>query len=274
MQRRSAGVRRQTTPSPATTSAAAIIHHDVPVEPDMPVVLVSGARHGDDTGTTSSTSGNDANFRQLEELVASMRGRLAAAQLRADRDTVREEELRAAYALFVQIGGQCRALCHALVAADGPGGKTPPSTASSTGIDGVGIGLKGHGHVRRMTSAGGGGISKLEAGEGGGDEEVRPAPRTQTPRKQPLNSAWVAAVRDWRACLDELAAAHRLALTNTYKRHEQFATPEILDALFANRKSRAQVVSGWMKNFGAYKRMQGQSGVVSKLLSLGRKGIS
>lgn len=230
----------------------------------MPVVLVSGARHGDDTGTTSSTSGNDANFRQLEELVASMRGRLAAAQLRADRDTVREEELRAAYALFVQIGGQCRALCHALVAADGPGGKTPPSTASSTGIDGVGIGLKGHGHVRRMTSAGGGGISKLEAGEGGGDEEVRPAPRTQTPRKQPLNSAWVAAVRDWRACLDELAAAHRLALTNTYKRHEQFATPEILDALFANRKSRAQVVSGWMKNFGAYKRMQGQSGVWSK----------
>ncbi|OIW30838.1 hypothetical protein CONLIGDRAFT_553295, partial [Coniochaeta ligniaria NRRL 30616] len=75
---------------------------------------------------------------------------------------------------------------------------------------------------------------------------------------------WVAAVREWRACLDELAAAHKLCLTNTYKRHEQFATPEILDALFADRKSRAQVVSGWMKNFGAYKRMQGESGVWSK----------
>ena len=81
--------------------------------------------------------------------------------------------------------------------------------------------------------------------------------------KKPNNPAWIGAVREWRACLEELAAAYKLCLTNTYKRHEQFATPEILDALFADRKSRAQVVSGWMKNFGAYKRMQGQSGVVS-----------
>lgn len=255
MQRRSSAVRRQTTPSPATTSSI----FDVP-QPDILVVLVSGA-HNDDPSTT--TSGNDANFRQLEELVASMRGRLTAVQIRADRDTVREEELKAAYALFVQIGGQCRALCHALVA-DGHH-KRPASTASSTGIDGAGIGLKGH--VRRMTSAGGGNF-KLEVGQG--DEELdgsgNVTPRAQAPLKsvnKSVNSAWVGAVREWRACLDELAAAHKLCLTNTYKRHEQFATPEILDALFADRKSRAQVVSGWMKNFGAYKRMQGQSGVVS-----------
>jgi hypothetical protein len=112
-----------------------------------------------------------------------------------------------------------------------------------------------------MTSAGSGN-PQLAGGEGHEENPGSGSTTSRTPGK-PIDSAWVAAVREWRACLDELAAAHKLCLTNTYKRHEQFATPEILDALFADRKSRAQVVNGWMKNFGAYKRMQGQSGVVS-----------
>lgn len=267
--------RHQVTPSPVTKSSSIF---DAPgpepeTKPDIPVVLISG-RHDDDASSSSSsspTSGNDANYRQLRELVSSMRSRLAAVRMRADRDSVREEdlELKAAYALFVQIGGQCRALCQVLVAEDGgrerksagDGGRGRGRMGSVTsgkvfGVDGVGVGKKGH--VRRVTSAGVGSV-KLDGGEGegGGDGSG-----CGTARKQ-VNGAWVAAVREWRACLEELAAAHKLCLTNTYKRHEQFATPEILDALFADRKSRGQVVSGWMKNFGAYKRMQGQSGVVS-----------
>lgn len=260
MQRRSSAIRRQTTPSPATTSSIFDIPDDDAPTPDIPAVLVGGSHSANPS--SHPTSWNDAKLRQLEELVASLRGRLTAVRIRPDRDTVREEELKAAHDLFWQIRGQCRALSTALLAEDREklGHGRTVSTASSTSIDGVGIGLKS---ARRM--------SRVESGSckvaGGGGEDVQVdanggCAAGRSPRKQ-VSTAWVSAVREWRACLEELAAAHKLSLTNTYKRHEQFATPEILHALFADRKSRAQVVSGWMKNFGAYKRMQGQSGVVS-----------
>ncbi|KAB5559985.1 hypothetical protein GE09DRAFT_1203000 [Coniochaeta sp. 2T2.1] len=207
-----------------------------------------------------------------------MRGKLVAVQVRAAMDTVREEELRGAWEMFVRVGGQCRALCRVLVVegADGEGnGKANGqagrvnarvghgrigSIGASTGVevDARGEGGGGvKGRVGRMISSSrvGGGRELQEDVNGSGNG---------TTTRKPVYPAWIAVVREWRACLEELAAAHKLCLTNTYKRHEQFATPEILDALFADRKSRAQVVSGWMKNFGAYKRMQGQSGVWSK----------
>lgn len=83
----------------------------------------------------------------------------------------------------------------------------------------------------------------------------------------PVGDAALEAVQEWMACLEELAAAHKTRLEETYKQFEHFATPEILDALFAERKSRSQIVNGWMKNFGAYRRME--SGVVSCMFQPG-----
>ncbi|KAB5547187.1 hypothetical protein GE09DRAFT_1288856 [Coniochaeta sp. 2T2.1] len=277
--------RRQTLPIPLTSSSSRTVStftrsttstifsppstSPESVQPDIPIVLLSGAHHGEDV----ATSGNEANFRQLTELVACMRGKLAAVQVRADGDTVREEELRGAWEMFVRIGGQCRALCQVLVVEGGDEHGTGKGRAGSV------ISVRGHGRMGSVGASTGvevdvgsgrveGQVGRMTSGSrvGGGkelQEDVNGGGNGTTTRK-PVNPAWIAAVREWRACLEELAAAHKLCLTNTYKRHEQFATPEILDALFADRKSRAQVVSGWMKNFGAYKRMQGQSGVWSK----------
>ena len=85
----------------------------------------------------------------------------------------------------------------------------------------------------------------------------RRVPRTPSA----LPSSWLQAVKDWRVCIEQITAAHKRSLSDTYKRYEHFATPEILDALFADRRSRQQVVSSWVRNFGALKRMQVQRDV-------------
>jgi hypothetical protein len=244
MHRLSSAVRRTTVTSPPPSTT-----------PDVPVVLLSGTHFRD---PSISISGHDANFRQLEELVTSMRARLKTVRVKPGDDEVREEQLDEAFSLFVKIGDQCAALCRALVVdggrerrGHGRGGSTA-STASTASTTGPRPAV-----ARRVTVAG----SSSSAGpETLGDQDVA---ATEGLTGRPVNTAWLAAVREWKACLEELAADLKAYLTNTYKRHEQSASSEIVDALFADRKSRSQVVSGWMKNLGANKRMQGQSGVVS-----------
>ena len=70
------------------------------------------------------------------------------------------------------------------------------------------------------------------------------------------------AVREWKACLEELATAHKVSLTQIYKRFEQFATPDILETIFNYRKSCVQTINKSVKNFRAYKRIRGHGTVV------------
>lgn len=246
----------------------------------------------DISATTPAKDGNApaAAHRQLEELVASMRSRLAAVRTGAEGDGgVCDGELEAAYLLFVRVGGWCRALCRALlvveVEVEGGGkkkmGRGRHWRAASLrdrqlGGDevlGSGIGVEdapvaGEERVGRVAPSAGHRRARFDGTEGCGEdgEGTTTTGYVAAGGPEPVgHAACVAAVAEWRACLDELAAAHKSCLTDTYKRYAQSATPEILDALFADRTSRARVVSGWMKNFGAYKRMQGQSGVVGSL---------
>jgi hypothetical protein len=177
---------------------------------------------------------------RLEELVLGMRNKLINVRPIGDRyaDHLREEEVDGAYAYYAEVATVAEGLCRELL----EGSQSKAHRRSTSDVD---VCLE---RTKRRQAAVGGGPSDHRTSEG---------TDTKAAGAKHLNL-----VRQWCACLDELAAALKMCLTSTYKRHEQFATPEILDALFADRKSRCQVVSGWMKNFGAYKRMQGRSGVV------------
>lgn len=237
-------------------------------------VVYPGYRDGPAAWPARNGGNGDHVYRQLEDLVGAMRFRLEAVQMCTDGGGVADEELDAAHRLFVQVEGRCRALCRVLLLGGGVKGRGLGRGSSSGQGSGEGMGeasgldggvKRGEGHVGQVDSAGCGRPTE-------GDEDGEEAGHTAE-GSEPVDRAWIGAVAGWRACLDELAAAHKLSLTNTYKRHAQSTTPEILDALFADRKSRAQVVSGWMKNFGAYKRMQGQSGVVGPLYSSARLSL-
>ena len=154
-------------------------------------------------------------------------------------------------AAFARLRGRCGVLCGELLGQRGRGGRghgrTASSAASGAGGEDVGVAaavVMGRARRRSVAVAAGGRVEGACGGVAGVVADV--------------DGASLEAVGEWRACLEELAVAHKSSLAKTYKRFEHFAAPEILDALFAERRSRAQIVGGWMKNFGAYKRMDAE----------------
>lgn len=187
-----------------------------------------------------SLLGAEVMGERLEELVLGMRNKLVGVRPIGDRyaDHLREDEVDGAYGYYAEVATVAEGLCRGLLEST----QNKGHRRSTRNVDVC------RERARKRRTVDGDEMSNHKANEEQGGKS--------------MHGKHLNLVRQWRACLDELAAALKMCLTSTYKRHEQFATPEILDALFADRKSRSQVVSGWMKNFGAYKRMQGRSGVV------------
>jgi hypothetical protein len=202
-----------------------------------------------------------------------MQSRLAVVKTRTEREIIPREELAAAHGLFAQNSTRCRVLCEDLVAecdstdeqaikgsreygkAGGGQGRMGSSSDEGTAMAGHarndgGTALKRKAHVRRMSSPENGDVRN----------GVREAGKRPCTNKQATNHARVSAIQDWKECLDELAAAHKLCLTNTYKRYQQFATPGNLDALFADSEAGKRLGSGSLRNPRALKCMQGQQG--------------
>ncbi|KAK1763563.1 hypothetical protein QBC33DRAFT_459211 [Phialemonium atrogriseum] len=183
--------------------------------------------------------------RELRDLTRLVRTALDAA---GEEDHDDDDGVDAA---FARLRGRCGVLCGELLGRRGGRGirghGRTASAVSGAEVGGVAAAVVIDRARRRSVAvpAGGG----VEGSEGVCDGVAGVAD---------VDGASLEAVGEWRACLEELAVAHKSSLAKTYRRFEHFAAPEILDALFAERRSRAQIVGGWMKNFGAYKRMDAE----------------
>jgi hypothetical protein len=72
--------------------------------------------------------------------------------------------------------------------------------------------------------------------------------RTQVPHKGPkVNERWVSAIREWKTCLEQLTETFKTSLSDTYKIYKPNATPDMVDALFVDKRYRSQAVSQMRK---------------------------
>ncbi|CAH0018619.1 unnamed protein product [Clonostachys rhizophaga] len=61
-------------------------------------------------------------------------------------------------------------------------------------------------------------------------------------RSAHVNDAWLNAVREWKGYLDTLADALRTSLEETYRKHEHESTPDMVEAMFTNKRFRREAI--------------------------------
>jgi hypothetical protein len=61
-------------------------------------------------------------------------------------------------------------------------------------------------------------------------------------RSTHVNEVWLSAIRDWKMYLETLAETIRTNLADTYKKFESEATPEMIEAMFTNKRYRREAV--------------------------------
>ena len=266
---------RESRPPPCENPTNSLERPRPPLPLQIPVIIAPpAAGNADHGGSVGASGGNDALFHQLKGYVKETRSAIDAVDFR-------QLSVDSLFAKYESVRSQGSSLCKALM--DGgirrrvsrqahsrtvSASSTALSTALSpaimgdgsssavdldsrrTSLEGSSPGVVGLGVLTRRATA----PVDISAEK---SKQAKPEPKPAVP------GPWLQAVKDWRSCIEQIAAAHKKALTDTYKRYEHFATPEILEALFADRKSRQQIVSLWVKNFGAYKRMQGQTDVAT-----------
>lgn len=69
-----------------------------------------------------------------------------------------------------------------------------------------------------------------------------------------VNVAWLAAIREWKNCLDALSKALQISLAETYKQYEANASPERIDQLFNDKRFRRHSIEA-MRNASVYKML-------------------
>ncbi|KAF4464129.1 hypothetical protein FALBO_9042 [Fusarium albosuccineum] len=107
------------------------------------------------------------------------------------------------------------------------------------------------------------------------------------------SDGWLSAVRDWKTYLETLAEACRTSLADTYKNNEREASPEMVEAMFTNKRFRKEAVAR-MRNasvtrvmsadpqffpkyemrFYNYDKIQKELNEIRQLLQSGESGIS
>ncbi|KAH8885629.1 hypothetical protein GQ53DRAFT_845306, partial [Thozetella sp. PMI_491] len=239
---------------------------------DFPVVMNPGSAR-------ENGGGNDANFRQLREYVKDLNALLGTLGTRAARTgggldgvfahyaTRREQGIALSKTLLEERIKRKRKTHQRNASATSTA--VSPVVSPTTVVPDKASNIVDLGRKRGSidgTIAGSGVEIKLTrrattAVDAGADKATE---SKKTDGRPAIPLVWIDAVKDWKKCIEQLAAAHKTELGDTYKRYEHFATPQILEALFANRQSRQQVVGTWLKNFGAFKRMQGQSDVATR----------
>jgi hypothetical protein len=174
---------------------------------------------------------------------------------------VGETDVDAGFAEFSRLKEQSAAICKVLV-------DIPPSRVSSPATEGPhfasmspveddtsrrGIASEAARRFTKRLSLGS--VSERDA------EIILEEPR----KMSETNAIWIAAVRDWRTCLEDLADAHAAWLGNTYKQVQHLATPEMLDLISKDPKAKAQVMSQFTKSPAQSRSSKTQSEMVSCL---------
>lgn len=78
-------------------------------------------------------------------------------------------------------------------------------------------------------------LSEVVSGSGGGGGG-------SGGRGTQANEAWLGAIRDWKTYLETLAESIRTNLADTYKKFESDATPEMIEAMFNDKRYRRESV--------------------------------
>lgn len=88
-----------------------------------------------------------------------------------------------------------------------------------------------------------------------------------------VNVAWLAAIREWKNCLDALSKALQISLAETYKQYEANASPERIDQLFNDKRFRRHSIEA-MRNASVYKMLSASPDFVSFILILRNRNLT
>ncbi|KAH8180194.1 hypothetical protein LIA77_01713 [Sarocladium implicatum] len=173
------------------------------------------------TGSTLATDSTESNHRQLTALVQRMRA--------APTGT---NQVDAAYKVYTKIKDNAATLCYAIMQDEIKPTKYP---SISFGPDT---------QLRRESS-----YDTPQSPVGAYDQRSSFSGRslsevfTSTGSKSiAAHDSWLAAIREWKNCIEVLHDTHKTSLAETYKSYERDATPEMVDTLFSNKKFRKEAV--------------------------------
>ncbi|KAH6604415.1 hypothetical protein Trco_007861 [Trichoderma cornu-damae] len=213
----------------------------------------------------------ETNYRQLQALVARMRGAPSG-----------PSHVDGAYKEFAKIKERCAALCDAILREEV---KTPRPLSNATEA----LALTRQDSLAETPRSPSALVDHRSSFSGRSLAEVV----TGGGSRSHGGDAWLAPIRDWKTCLETLTEHFKVNLAETYKSYERDATPEMLEALFSSKKFRRDAVHR-MRNasvtkilsadpqffpryeirFRNYEKVKQELGDVRKLLQAGESGIS
>jgi hypothetical protein len=176
----------------------------------------------------------DANYRQLQALIHKMRAAPSGSK-----------EVDAAYKEFIKIKDQCAAHCIALLQGESRTVRTLSHSESFQGRRDSSIddlrSSPSIGHFDHRSSFSGRSLTEVAtnsaATTGGASLGASQSRGTH------VHDVYLAAIRDWKSCIEVLVDAFHSSLLETYKSYERDATQEMIDAFFTHKKFRRDSIN-------------------------------
>ena len=155
--------------------------------------------------------GSSNSYRQLREIVQRVRAAPSS-----------PKEVDAAYEIYIKHKDRASALCHSILMEEfrprKPSNVTETLPRRDSSVESP------NAMYDQRSSFSGRSLSEVATGSGA--------------RSTVINEVWLNAIRDWKLYLETLAEAIRTNLADTYKKFESDATPEMIEAMFTNKRYR------------------------------------
>ncbi|KAJ6446983.1 arthropod defensin domain-containing protein [Purpureocillium lavendulum] len=220
--------------------------------------------------SSSINEAQESNLRQLQTLIARMRAAPAG-----------PNHVDGAYKEFTKIKDSCHTLCLAILQDE-----LRPLRAGSNDTDSL---QRRDSSFDSPHSPGAAVFDQRSSFSGRSLTEVATGSVARVPQ---ANELFLAAIRDWKNCLETLTEAFRVSLADTYKSYERDATQEMVDLLFSSKRFRKDAVNR-MRNasvtrvlsadpqffpryeirFRNYEKVKGELGEIRHILQSGESGI-
>lgn len=171
--------------------------------------------HPHETSSSIINEGSSSSHRQLRDIIQRVKAAPSSTK-----------EVDAAYEVYIKHKDRASALCHAILQEEfrprnmSNVTETLPRRDSSLESPSA---LFDH-----RSSFSGRSLTEVVTGSGG--------------RSTHVNEVWLNAIRDWKSYLETLAESIRTNLAETYKKFENEATPEMIEAMFTNKRYRREAV--------------------------------
>lgn len=160
--------------------------------------------------------GSDSNYRQLREILQRMRS-----------GPTGPKEVDGAYDVYSKYKDRANALCYAILHEEFRPMRHLSNTTETIPRRDSSIESPNPLYDQR-SSFSGRSLTEVVSGSGG--------------RSTHLSDAGLNTVREWRVHLESLAEWFKISLAETYRKFEQDATPEMVEALFNSKRFRREAV--------------------------------